>query len=164
MWFRSVVVSIFLVMASSSLIVQADDPEFNVGFSQKEITPNVAMPMWGYGARRDMLSQGTLDPLMAKAIVIEAGTDRVALVGLDLGRAPTTAMMEEIRGTIRDKAKIEHVLIVGSHTHHGPVLELTDREGFGKGKYDAALGYLKTVPEMIAATIIERRVKTVRQS
>ena len=159
MWFRSVVVSIFLVMASSSLIVQADDPEFKVGFSQKEITPNVAMPMWGYGARRDMLSQGTLDPLMAKAIVIEAGTDRVALVGLDLGRAPTTAMMEEIRGTIRDKAKIEHVLIVGSHTHHGPVLELTDREGFGKGKYDAALGYLKTVPEMIAATIIDAASK-----
>ncbi len=139
--------------------IQADDSDFRVGYAQKDVTPQVAMPMWGYGARRDLLSQGTLDPLMAKAIVIEAGSDRVALVGLDMGRAPTTAMMDEIRATIREKAQIEHVLIVGSHTHHGPVLELTDREGFGKGRFDAAIGYLKTLPEMISTTIIDAASK-----
>ena len=133
----------------------ADDSDFKVGFAQKDITPQVATPMWGYGARRDMLSQGTLDPLMAKVIVVEADSVRLAIVGLDTGRAPTTAMMDEIRKSIRDKANIEHLLIVGSHTHHGPVFELTDREGFGKGKFDAALGYLKALPDMISSTIVE---------
>ncbi len=32
---------------------------------------------------------------MAKAIVVEIGSERIALVGLDLGRAPTGPMMEE---------------------------------------------------------------------
>ena len=50
--------------------------------------------MWGYGARHDMLAEGTLDPLMAKAIVIAAGDDKVALVGIDIGRGPTEAMMQ----------------------------------------------------------------------
>ena len=112
-----------LLTVVPAISVLADEGDFRVGFAQKDVTPPIPMPMWGYGARKDMLSQGALDPLMAKAIVIEAGNDRVALVGLDMGRAPTTAMMDEIRASIREKAKIEHVLIVGSHTHHGPVLE-----------------------------------------
>ena len=159
MLFRCLALSAVLLASVPFRSLHADDSDFKVGFAQKEITPQVSMPMWGYGARKDMLSQGTLDPLMAKAIVIEAGEDRVALVGLDLGRAPTTAMMEEIRSTIRDKAKIEHVMIVGSHTHHGPVLELTDRDGFGKGKFDDAIAYLKTLPEMISSTIVEAASK-----
>lgn len=150
---------IFLWFVIASPLACADEGSFRVGVAQRDITPKVPTPMWGYGARRDMLSQGTLDPLMAKAIVIEAGTDRVALVGLDLGRAPTTAMMEEIRRTVREKAQVEHVLIVGSHTHHGPVLELVDREGFGKGKFDDAIGYLKSLPGLISEAIIEAASK-----
>jgi predicted neutral ceramidase superfamily lipid hydrolase len=101
--------------------VHGSEATFQVGFAQRDMTPPVPTPMWGYGARKDKLSEGTLDPLMAKAIVIEASGERLALVGLDMGRAPTTAMMEQIRSSIREKAQIEHVLIVGSHTHHGPV-------------------------------------------
>ncbi|WP_373652405.1 neutral/alkaline non-lysosomal ceramidase N-terminal domain-containing protein [Schlesneria sp. DSM 10557] len=156
---RSFPVMCLILALLATVSVDADEPVFRVGFAQKDVTPPVPMPMWGYGARKDMLSQGTLDPLMAKAIVVEAGDDRVALVGLDMGRAPTTAMMNEIRAAIREQARIEHVLIVGSHTHHGPVLELTDREGFGKGRFDAAVRYLKTLPQMLSETIIEAATK-----
>ena len=149
------VLAVFLIALLPVISARADEPSFKVGFAQKDITPQVPTPMWGYGARHDRLSEGTLDPLMAKAIVIEAGKDRLALVGLDLGRAPTPPMMEEIRTTIREKANVEHVLIVGSHTHHAPVLELVDREGFGKGKFDPALGYLKSLPGMLSSVIIE---------
>lgn len=155
MYFRFSFLAALIVFMACPSHLRADDEDFKVGFAQKDVTPQVPMPMWGYGARKDLLSEGTLDPLMAKAIVIEVETARVALMGLDMGRAPTTAMMEEIRATIREKAKIEHVLIVGSHTHHGPVLELTDREGFGKGRFDPAIGYLKTLPEMLSSVIIE---------
>ena len=111
--------------------------------------------MWGYGARHDMLSQGVLDPLMAKAIVIAAGDDKVALVGIDLGRGPTEAMMKVIREEIAEKAGIRHVLITGSHTHHGPVIELTDEPGLGKGKFDVAVAYSKKLPDLLIEAILD---------
>ena len=110
--------------------------------------------MWGYGGRHDMLSQGTLDPLMAKAVVIAAGDDKVAVVGIDLGRGPTEAMMKIIRQQIAEKAGIRHVLITGSHTHHGPVIELVDEPGLGKGKFDVAVEYSRKLPELLVETIV----------
>jgi len=111
--------------------------------------------MWGYGARHDALSQGALDPLMAKAIVVAAGDDKVALVGIDLGRGPTDAMMKVIRKEIAEKAGIRHVLITGSHTHHGPVIELTDEEGLGKGKFDVAVAYSRKLPGLLVDAILD---------
>ena len=135
----------------------ADEPAFKVGFAKRDITPQGATPMWGYGARHAMLSQGTADPLMAKAVVIEAGNERLAIVGMDIGRGPTAAMMEQIRKAVAEKAGVGHVMIAGSHTHHGPVIELTDREGFGKGKFDDAVAYAKRLPELLIEAIVEAK-------
>jgi neutral ceramidase len=135
--------------------VGAETSDFRAGAAEKEITPPSGIPMWGYGARHDMLSQGALDPLMARAIVIAAGKDKVALVGIDLGRGPTEAMMAIVRQEIAEKAGIKHVMIVGSHTHHGPVIELTDEKSYGKGKFDVAVAYSKKLPEMLVEVILE---------
>jgi neutral ceramidase len=134
---------------------EAKPPTFEVGFGERNITPPAGLPMWGYGARHDMLSQGALDPLFAKAVVIHAGADKLAIVGLDMGRGPTQPMMEKIRRTLIEKTKIAHVMISGSHTHHGPVLELTDRKGFGKAKFDKAIAYTNRLPELIIEAIFE---------
>ena len=130
------------------------EADFQVGFARRDITPDSPTPMWGYGERKNALSVGTLDPLYADAIVIRAGDTKLALVGLDLGRGPTSPMMEQIRGVLRKQAGIEHVVIVGSHTHHGPVIELRDEEGYGKGKYDAAVAYAKSLPEKLSEAIL----------
>ena len=129
--------------------------EFRVGFGERDITPPPGLPLWGYGARHDELALGKLDSLFAKAIVIQAGKDKVAFVGLDLGRGPTRAMMTKIRKTISEKAGIEHVLISGSHTHHGPCIELVNKKGFGKGKFDAAVAYNEKLPGLIIKAILE---------
>src|SRR5213078_2154839 len=113
------------------------------------------VPMWGYGARHDALSTGMLDPLYAAALVIQADTNKLAIVGLDLGRAPAEKSLQAIRQRIKAEAGIEHSFIAGSHTHHGPVLELTDEPGKGKGKFDAALRYYKEMEGGIAGAIIE---------
>ena len=133
----------------------SNPPAFEVGFGERDITPPAGLPMWGYGARHDMLSKGALDPLFAKAVVIRAGGEKLAIVGLDMGRGPTQPMMEQIRRSLMDQAKIAHVLISGSHTHHGPVIELTDRKGFGKGKFDAAVAYSKKLPVLITEAILD---------
>ena len=110
--------------------------------------------MWGYGARHEKPAEGVLDPLMAKAIVIAAGEEKVALVGIDIGRGPTEAMMQVIRREIADKAGIHHVLITGSHTHHGPVIELIDEAGLGQGKFPVAIEYSQKLPHLLIEAIL----------
>lgn len=132
---------------------------FQAGTARRDITPREAVPMWGYGDRHDALSQGIDDPLYADALVLDAGGRKLAIVGLDLGRAPADPSLERIRERIRKEAGIEYALIGGSHTHHGPVLELTDAEGKGKGRFDAALRYYRRMEEAIAEAVIEANAK-----
>ncbi|MHB1425481.1 MAG: neutral/alkaline non-lysosomal ceramidase N-terminal domain-containing protein [Gemmataceae bacterium] len=97
--------------------------ELRAGAASVDITPPTGFAMWGYAARKDQPSLGVRDPLRARALVLGAGDKRLALVSLDLGRAPTRASMAVIRQRLKN-ADIEHVFLVASHTHHGPVLEL----------------------------------------
>jgi len=156
--FRILLTGLLLTHLGLHIAIADDSPDpdaFRVGYAKQDITPQAPMPMWGYGDRHDMLSEGTLHPLFAKAVVIQAGEDKVALVGLDLGRGPTQAMTEKIRAAISEQAGIEHVMISGSHTHHGPCLELLDHKGFGKGKFDAAVAYNQKLPDLIVQAILE---------
>lgn len=80
--------------------------------------------MWGYAARRDAPSVAVRDRLLARALVLEADSKRMAIVALDLGRAPTRTSMATIREKIKADSKIDVVFLVASHTHHGPVIEV----------------------------------------
>jgi hypothetical protein len=102
----------------------AEGVPLKAGTARVEITPPVGYPLWGYAARHDQASTGVHDPLMARAVVLGAGSTRLAIVSLDLGRPPTRASVKAIRQRVKDDAGVEHVLLIASHTHHGPVLEL----------------------------------------
>lgn len=115
--------------------------QFRVGFAKQEITPTKPTPMWGYGARHAALSVGVRDPLYAKAVVIDVGSEKLAIVGLDLGRSPREDMLIRIREAIKTQSGVGLILISGSHTHHGPVIELLDEPGKGKGVFDDAIAY-----------------------
>lgn len=125
------------------------------GAAEADVTPREPVPMWGYGSRHGTLSRGTLDPLKATALVLQAGKKKLAIVGLDLGRSPSEESLQKIRTRIKEQAGIEHSMIAGSHTHHGPVLELSDKPGYGQGKYDAALRYYKELEDAIVQAILE---------
>ena len=118
------------------------------GAAKVEITPPVAGPLWGYAARHDAPSVGVLDPLHARALVLAAGTERLALVSLDLGRAPTRQSTAAIRKRVRHAAGIEHIFLVASHTHNGPCLEL-DRWPDPKDPY------VRRLEEKVAGVILE---------
>jgi len=136
-------------------VTHAAEGPFLAGFAKRDITPQAPTPMWGYGDRHNALSTGILEPLMAKAIVIEAGGERLAIVGMDIGRGPTPEMMKQIRTAVAEKAKVGTVFIAGSHTHHGPVIELTDAPDHGQGTYDDAVAYSKRLPELLIEAITE---------
>ncbi len=144
-----------------SSLTPAAEPVFMAGAAQRDVTPEEPVPLWGYGGRHDMLSNGTLDPLMAAAIVIQAGDKKMAIVGLDLGRSPNEKSLQAIRDRIKADAGIEYSFIAGSHTHHAPVLELTDEPGKGKGRFDATLRYYKKLEDGIVEAIVEANKKLV---
>jgi hypothetical protein len=113
--------------------------------------------MWGYGARHDAACIGVLDPLMARALVLAVGDDRIALVSLDLGRAPPRATSAAIRARVKKEAGVSQIFLAASHTHHGPVLELDDwptREA----------SYLHTLEDKLAGVIVRaaRRLRPAR--
>jgi len=154
----SVLIGFFVLILCSQGRAQTATA-FEAGVSRREITPHGPVPMWGYGARHDALSNGVLDPLYATALVIHAGDHKIAIVGLDLGRSPAEHSLQVIRRRIKDEAGIDYSVIAGSHTHHGPVLELTDEPGKGKGRFDAALRYYRQLEDAIVAAIVEANSK-----
>jgi neutral ceramidase len=156
-WYATVVLASFHTAAidNAGSIVQATEVQFKAGAAKAEVTPKEPVPMWGYGARRDSLSTGTMDPLLATAIVLQAGEDKLAIVGLDLGRSPSEESMQRIRERIKESAGIQYSMLAGSHTHHGPVLEFSDSPGRGKGKFDAAIRYYRQMEDAIVAAILE---------
>ena len=146
---------VLAVAVSWTAAMRAGATELTAGAATIDITPTEPVPMWGYGSRHAAPSTGTADPLLAKAVVIAVGDSKLAIVGLDLGRSPAEAELQQIRGAILEKAGIEHSLIAGSHTHHGPVVELSDEPGKGQGRYDAAVRYAGFLAEQIEKVILE---------
>src|SRR5262245_13815242 len=64
------------------------------GAAKADITPPTGFPMWGYADRHDKPSTDVLDPLLARALVLKVGEAKIALVSLDLGRAPHRESMQ----------------------------------------------------------------------
>ncbi len=160
---RQIITSIIALGLGAFFITESFTAEavLKVGASKRDITPQEPVPMWGYGARHDVLSTGTLDPLLASVVVIQTGNDKLAIVGLDLGRSPSEQSLQNIRNRIKNDAGIGHSFIAGSHTHHGPVMELSDEDGKGKGRFDPALRYYKQMEDAIVSAIVEADKKSV---
>jgi len=122
--------------------------DLQAGAAKVDITPPVGYAMWGYGVRHDSPSVGVLDPLRARALVLAVGNEKIALVSLDLGRAPPRQSTQAIRAKVKDAAGIEHIFLCASHTHHGPVLELDDWP-------DAKHSYVHDLERKLVDVIIE---------
>ena len=96
--------------------------ELLAGAARCDITPPLGYAMWGYGARHDAPSVGVLDPLQARALVLAVGNQRIALISLDLGRAPTRHSTAAIRAKVKE---------AGVGTDDMPILDI----GCGRGEW-----------------------------
>lgn len=91
-------------------------PALRAGVARADITPTVSMPMYGYENRKCGLSNGTHDPLYAKALVLESAGSRMAIVTLDLG----SMVSERLKEDVAAKLGIPVLLLAASHTHSAP--------------------------------------------
>ena len=106
----------FLVLAGlivGSLSSQPVSAALSVGASRVDITPGEKALPKGY--------EGINDPIYIRAIVVDDGTTRAALVTVDVGGIPTdihAQVSQQVERELRIPAR--HVLITATHTHSVP--------------------------------------------
>lgn len=99
----------------------------NAGIAQIDITPPVGIDMTGFIAREGP-SIGVLDPLFARALVLDDGKNQAAILTCDL-LGLHLAHVNRVRALITSQTGIPaaHVMVTCSHTHAGPAtLHLQD--------------------------------------
>jgi hypothetical protein len=94
-------------------------PQVRAGTAAADITPRLGISIPGYFTDRQ--AADILDPIRAKALVIEAGDARVALVVCDV----ICVVAQDVRRAkdlIGDRVGIppENVMVAATHTHYGP--------------------------------------------
>jgi neutral ceramidase len=125
----------------------------NVGTASVSITPPTGAPMAGYYYNR--AAEGMHDELYAKAIVIESGGAKTALVTCDLVGLPRE-VVERARARAQDLTGIPgaNIMISATHAHTGPViLSAAQRYNLTGQMLEIATAYTAGLPGQIARAI-----------
>jgi hypothetical protein len=109
-------VRIAALLLLAALVAGAQETGLKAGVARVEITPSSLMRMYGYANRKCGPANGTHDPLFAKALVLEAGGKRLAIVTMDIG----SMVSEKLHDEVASKLNITPLLLAASHTHSGP--------------------------------------------
>ncbi len=102
--------------------------EFKAAAGKADITPPLGYSLWGYSDRKGTATS-VLDPLWARILVLDDGSNRIALVTLDLGRCFGPPFMDSLREQVKRSAGVHQVFLMASHTHSGPVIDDAYPEG-----------------------------------
>ncbi len=97
----------------------ASEKPIRIGVGRADITPPTGYFTFGY-VRADSVGNGAHGRLWARAIVIEQGKEKIALVAEDLGSIPGGMLQQAIERIGRPGFSEENVLASASHTHQGP--------------------------------------------
>jgi neutral ceramidase len=93
-----------------------EHPPLRAGVARVDITPTNFGPMYGYANRRCGDAAAIHDRLYAKVLYLEAGTDRMAIVTMDLGSMEAPNLFQRVT----DELHIPLLLLAPSHTHSAP--------------------------------------------
>ncbi|MFV2067147.1 MAG: hypothetical protein ACC645_09225 [Pirellulales bacterium] len=142
----TLLLGMFALLAHTAAEARAD---FRAGAAMRVVTPDPLLPVSG-GAGPSKPATRKLGELTVRALVVETGGVRVAIVGSDFLGFPAV-LGDKVRAKVRG-IPAENILIGATHTHSAP-----DCYGFpdGKGGTAADLKYLDTVCQRMADAIGE---------
>jgi hypothetical protein len=108
----TIVFSLFPVTASAA------DPVLEVGMGKWEITPKLEQekPVWLAGLASNRVATAVLDPLYARALVLQGDQTKIALVSVDLLGMQYQDVVE-VRKSLNE---FSYVMVASTHTHEAP--------------------------------------------
>jgi Neutral/alkaline non-lysosomal ceramidase, N-terminal len=112
--------SMLILVCAMTAAVKAQT--LTAGVARVDITPPAGVDLWGY-SNRSGPATGALDPLYARALLLDDGRNAVAIVTLDLGRTFGQAQMNIVRERVRREHRVNDVMFIASHTHSGPSID-----------------------------------------
>ncbi len=129
--------------------------QLRLGVAAVDITPPVGAPMAGYYYTR--IATGVHDPLHVKAMVLEQGSDKIAMAACDLVSLPAS-ISDAARNMVNQRIGLmtDHVMISATHAHTTPVIWTVP------SRYDLdgeAKQITQTYTDLLAGKIAEAIVK-----
>jgi neutral ceramidase len=134
------------------------------GCAKVDITPPVGVWLSGYGSR-NRPSDDVNDELYARALVLDNGSDSVAIISIDLLWVPLE-MTNQVRQILKDKIDIpeRNVMICATHTHFGPRIYSESKMGPEDSDNKVDGSYVQTLVKKIAdsAFLAHKRMEDVK--
>src|SRR3954463_7268386 len=110
-------IALAIVLLAAAAPAQADT--LRAGAGRSDVTPPTGYPLLGW-ARGDARATGQHTRLYARAIVLERGGRKLALVAVDANSIPG-GMVKQAIDRVRSRGFDEtNVIVAASHTHAGP--------------------------------------------
>lgn len=149
-----------LLLASLLLLsLPVQGSEVRVGSASININPPNGTPLAGYYSTRG--SEGILDPIFSRAVVIQTGETVAALVVCDLLSLPRHTV-EAARALIEKNTAIPgtNVMISATHQHTGPVIAReSSRDKLDGGDSELGRQYTENLPALIAQSVADAAAK-----
>jgi len=144
---------IFVILISDRIFCPAGQGALKGGCAKVNITPPVGVWLSGYGSR-DRPSDGIVDELYAKALVLDGGSKTIAIVSADLLGVPLE-ITAQIRKRVKEKNGIpeKNVLVCGTHTHFGPKIFAKTKIGPEAPDNTVDKSYVQTLIKKMANSV-----------
>lgn len=157
--------SLFVLLIGLGMTAQG--AELSVGVATEDITPPRGYRMAGYFVER--FNTGTLDPLLAKAIVFRQEQVQAALVLCDLvAVTPDVSLRARSQASRKTGIPVDNIAIAATHSHTGPLYAGVLRERFHKKAVEAngrdpreEVDYVATLVDRIAEAIVKAHAAAV---
>ena len=153
-FFSKATLLLFVILLSGRIFCPACQAVIKGGFSKVDITPPVGVWLSGY-ASRNKPSEGISDKLYAKALVLDDGQNKIAIVSADLLWFPLE-ITAEIREIAKKKIGIpeSNVLVCATHTHFGPKIDKIRKDWPDTPASKVDKSYVEKLTKKIAESIL----------
>jgi len=144
---------ICVILISDRIFCPAGQAALKGGCAKVNITPPVGVWLSGYGSR-DRPSDGIVDELYVKALVLDDGRNTIAIVSADLLWVPLQ-ITTKIRGIVKKKTGIpeKNVLVCATHTHFGPKIFAKTKIGPESPDNTVDKSYVQTLIKKMANSV-----------
>jgi neutral ceramidase len=144
---------ILIISCLFTVFISARADELKIGAAAVKITPPLGVPLAGQYFDRG--ATAVHDDLYARAMVIEKGGVKVAIVSCDLVDIGTT-LVPEVRRLAFSATGIpeDHIMVSATHSHTGPVIPSPGNINSSQSKIPEVLStYISKLPGLISESI-----------